>query len=358
MKKRLQNKIAGSSLTLPTTAVVVTLLWWLPQGGYSQEYLLGWLFCAMTTFVVLETSTQNVLLRIRSRMISSLLLLLMGICGFLHPIQPSTIIQFCIVLSLFFFFRTCESPRPENDTFQSYLLLSLASLLWAPILLLVPAMLWNQGILLRSLQRRSWGASFVGVLTPYALWAVIAFSLDSLPVMHLLPLPAFLQTSGQMQSFVAHAASIISPFTEPFYWQWIVDNAQSMDGTTFWPALSTGLQQRLIGHLPQSLAFLLMLLLALTGFIHYIRQSYDDKSRVRMCHYCYLFLLFVLMCWSVLTPSHVQMLFPLLILVCVPSAAHFITFTNTWFTNAWCIFLFVLSLVVAFVCMAPPSLFQ
>ncbi len=358
MKKRLQNKIASSTLTLPTTAVIVTLLWWLPQGGYSPEYLLGWSFCALTTFVVLRTAAQNVLLRVRSRMISSLLLLYMGVCGFLHPLQTGTVLQFILACSLFFYLRTSERQRPESDTFQAYLLFSLGSLFWAPVLLLTPVMMWSQGLYLRSLQRRSFGAALLGVLTPYFLWWVAAFSLDTLSLSAFLPLPAIWQDTCHMQTFVTHLTEIIAPFTEPFSWQWIVDDAHNMDGATFWPILISGLQERLLSHLSEVVAFLLIALSSLTGFIHYVRQSYDDKTRVRMCHYSYLSLLLVLLCWSVLVPAHLPLLFPMLILVCVPSAAHFIALTRTWLTNMWCLALFLLSLVVAYFQLSPPLLFQ
>ena len=42
MRRRLQNRIAESTLTLPLAAVVATLLWWLPQGGYTAMALRSW----------------------------------------------------------------------------------------------------------------------------------------------------------------------------------------------------------------------------------------------------------------------------------------------------------------------------
>ncbi|MCR5180696.1 MAG: hypothetical protein K6C30_05720 [Bacteroidaceae bacterium] len=355
MRKRLQNKIAGSVFTLPTMCVVTTFLWWLPQGGYSQEYLWGWLLCALTTFVVLETATRNHLLRVRSQLIPSLLLLFMGICGFLHPLQEGTIVQFLLSCSMFYFLRTCDCQRPELDTFHAYLLLSLASLLWAPLLLLVPVLLLSQGVYLFSLQRRSLGAVFWGAVTPYAFWIVITFSLESLAVADQLPLPTYLREVCSLQVFLQHLLAVVSPFTGGFYWQWVIDLAQTTDWATFWPTLGAGLQFRLFNHLPESLALLLVALFSLTGFVHYVNQSYDDKTRVRMCHYSYLLLIAVLALWILLVPQHLSVLFPLLVLVSIPSAAHFVALTHTWFTNAWCILLFLFSVVVAVVNLVPST---
>lgn len=53
MKRRFQNRIAESAVTLPAVCVATTLLWWLPQGAYSTDYLLGWLLCALTAYAVI-----------------------------------------------------------------------------------------------------------------------------------------------------------------------------------------------------------------------------------------------------------------------------------------------------------------
>lgn len=89
MRRRWQNKIAESSVTLPAVCVIVTLLWWLPLGSYSTAYLLGWVSCVFTAYIVIETAATCALLRIRSRMVTSLLLLLLTGCGFLHPLQTT-----------------------------------------------------------------------------------------------------------------------------------------------------------------------------------------------------------------------------------------------------------------------------
>lgn len=318
-------------MTLPTACVAATLLWWLPQGGYSTEYLLGWVACALTTYIILEMAAQNALLRVRSRMVSSLFLLVMAACGFLHPLQNGTFLILCISASFFSLLRTCEAPRPELDTMHAYLALSLGSLLWAPLLLLTPLLLWNQGVFLRSLSSRCLGAAIIGLLLPYACWATGAFAL------------------GQMTPFVEHAVAIISPFTEPFYWQWVVEPMQNAD----WNGFSEGFTRRLtdfaMSHRSEAVALLFILLLGITGFIHYLRKSYDDKIRVRMCHYCVMALQVVVLLWLVVQPHHLRELFPLLLFSVIPAAAHYIALSRTWLSSVW-IVLLLLMLVGVGVC--------
>ena len=197
MRRRLQNKIAESSVTLPAACVVATLLWWLPQGGYSAEYLLGWLACALTTYLVMETAAVNAMLRIRSRMLSSLFLFMMAAYGFLHPLQSGAVTLLLMAFAIYCFLRTYEKSRPEVDTLHAYLFLSLGSLLWPPLLMLVLVFLWSQAVYLRSLSMRSLGAALIGIVLPYGFWATGAFAL------------------GNITSFVEHATAIIAPVRLP-----------------------------------------------------------------------------------------------------------------------------------------------
>lgn len=337
MKRRFQNRIAESAVTLPTVCVATTLLWWLPQGAYSTDYLLGWLMCALTAYAVIETSATCRLIRVRSRMVSSLLLLLLAVCGFLHPLQAGTLVMACVAVSLYFLLQTYVQPRPETDVWHAYLFFSLASLFWAPVLLLTPLMLWNQGIYLRTLRGKTLVAALIGLLHPYFFWAAGALFL------------------GRADALAAHVVSILAPFAEPSCWQWVVDAAYAADFRGFWPLLVGGLQLRLQSHLPEVAALALLSLVGLTGFIHYLRKNFDDKIRVRASHYCFLATEFVVGLWLLLQPVYFRQLFPLLLLAVSPSAAHFVALTHTPWTNAWTVCLALLLLAVGIVCLVLES---
>ena len=320
--------------------MLTTLLWWLPQGGYSTEYLLGWLLCVLTAYVVIETAALNALLRVRSRMVSSLFLLLMAACGFLHPVSSGTVALFCVALSFYCLLRTYEAERPEVDTLHAYLALSLGSLLWSPLLLLTLVQLWNQGVFLRSLRWRSFGAALSGVLLPYASWAAVAFALNDI------------------QPFVDHAVGIIASVLDAFRWQWLVGLAQTAEWKAFWPQFLAALQARVTSHVPACAALLLVVLLGLTGFVHYVRSSFDDKIRVRMCHYSFMAMQLVLLLWLALVPGYFRWLFPLLLLTTAPAAAHFIAFSRSWQSSAWFLLLLLALLAVGVCTLLFPFLFD
>jgi len=363
LRQRLQNKIAESSVTLPAACVIATLLWWMPQGGYSAEYLLGWLVCALTTYLVIETAAINALLRIRSRMISSLFLLVMAACGFLHPLQTSTITMLFVAFSFYCLLRTYDEPRPEVDTLHAYLFLSLGSLLWPPLLLFALVQMWSQGVYLRSLTMRSFGAAVIGIVLPYAFWATGAFAM------------------GEIMPFVDHAIAIIEPVRGPIvnaihggallpdtYQQWLGYAPQEfVTDQNCWQATVVaaqhtdwnGFQQNVLHWIslygPQLSALVVVLLFGLTGFVHYLNKSFDDKIRVRMCYYTFMAFQVVVVVWLFCQPYHFPFLFPLLVLTTVPTAAHFIALTRTWFTNVWALLLALALIAVGVCCLVLPQ---
>ena len=303
----MQNKVAESSATLPTACVLTTILWFLPQATYSLEYLKGWVICGITTYIIIETSAKQALLRVRSRIISSLFLLLMAVSVFLHPFSTSSICQLCLIISISYVLRTYEHPKPEVHTLHTYLFIALGSLFWAPMLLLSPVILWNQGIFLRSLSWKGLGAALIGLLTPYFLWATVLTGLSIFSFFSEPCSEAALFSSAAFAPLLQHATAVIAPFYEPFDWQWNMES-----------------------HRIETAAFGFTLLLSLTGFIHYLRKSYDDKIRVRMCMYTFILLSLLFLALVILLPQNMPTLMFLLIMCSAPLVGHYYALARGW----------------------------
>ncbi len=338
MKQRLQNRIAESSVTLPFAIVVATLLWWLPQGRFSTFYLYGWLTFALATYAVMELSARNALLRIRSRMISSVFVLLVGTFGFLHPFQEDNIVMLLMAFFLFSLMGSYEKTDKPAYAFYATLFFSLSSIIWAPLLLFFPIILFCQAHFMRCLSMRTFGADIIGILFPYWIWLTVAMLL------------------GRTTELVTHLSTIISPFSEPFYWQWVIDLAYQTDWHGFQEAFPVQLNSRLTPYyiyIPKLSALILTLLLGLTGLVHYSRKNFDDKTRVRMCYNCMLLMQVVLTLWLLIQPQHFNILFPMLLLTSVPAAAHFFALTHTFLTNLWFIICSLLIILVGVCNLAP-----
>ena len=107
MKLSFQKSIASSQVTLPIVAAVVFILWFLPPTANTQlpDYGLwrhvpsflqegnwalsiGAICAALAVYLMAELNNANVLLRVNSRMLSSMLVLLLGLAVMCHRFQP------------------------------------------------------------------------------------------------------------------------------------------------------------------------------------------------------------------------------------------------------------------------------
>lgn len=358
MRQRWQNRVSESSWTLPIACVISTLTWWLPGGNLSIAYAVGWLLCALTSYIIIEMNAINGLLRIRSRMVSALFLLWMSACGFLHPVQSGTVIMLCLAVSFYSILNTNSNPQPEVSTFHSYLALSLGSLLWPPFLLLVPVILWNQSTFLRSLTLKSMNAAIIGILLPYLFWgcsiitvvcfSVITTSLNDTPLSY----------QAAFQPMISHVTAVIDPIHDSNLWHWFATHMPEASWDSFKSAVKALVRHHFDAHPAECVSLICLTLTGVTGFIHYTHKSYDDKIRVRMCHYCFLSMQVVILLWLIIQPTHYTHLFPLLLLTTIPSAAHFIALTHTWLSNSWSIILMLLLVVTAIFSFVLPIIYD
>lgn len=310
-----------------------------------MPYLLGWVVCATGMFFIVETTAQNVLIRVRSRMISSLFLLLMAACGFLHELCPALLVQLSFIVALYSLLRTCEKARPELDTFHAYLALSLGSLLWPPLLWLALPLLLVQSIFLRSLTLRSFGAVVIGLVVPYVFWATILFLM------------------GDISLLVSHAREIIAPVLSLVgQVRHETELAQTFEASAWaniqGERLTAYATHIIINRKAELAALVLIVLTGATGSAFYVSNSYDDKIRVRMCHYSFLLLFGWLAVWLAVQPWQFSWLFPLLLFVVVPSAAYWLTFSRSWIARAWFVVLIFLWLLVAFLSLTPSPVLE
>lgn len=349
MRRRLQNKIAESTWTLPVAAVFAALWWLLPFAQRWQEPV-GLAVCLFTTYVLMEVNSTNALLRVRSRMVSTLFLMLMTAMAWLHPFNWASVAVACLSLSFNHLFLTYGQRDAVFPTFYTHLFVSLASFVWPPLLWLSVVLWWNQAVFLRAMSWRCCWSAFFGLVLPYFFWGcweLSTFSFGSEWV------------AGPPVSFVTQGAGIIAPFVGPVKAiqageipladVWLNLNQELVDADRDVRVVFAAHRPWLVAHLYQLASTAFVLLLGLTGFVHYLRQNYDDRISVRMCHYSFLLMDVVVVMWILLSPTSWPHLFPLLILLIAPSAAHFFSLTRTGLTNAWfvlCMLLWLLLLLM------------
>lgn len=296
MKKHLQNRVAESILTLPVAAVV-NLLVWVAVGLFVHQWWIQLGSMACTSLVMIELSNSNVLLRIRSRMVTSTFLLLSAACSFLFSSLPGGIVSLCLVCSLYLLFHTYQNTSAVRLTYYAYLILSLSSLFTIQTLYFTP-LFWLLSLTqLQSLRFRTWMASLLGLLTPY--WFILPWLLYQ----------------NDFQPFADHFTELVS-FLEPF------DFA-------------------LIGIQPLC-SFIFIDLLAIASLIHFLMHGFEDRIRVRQLYGFFIWTGLAASLFLIVQPQFFDLLLRIIIICASPLIAHFFTFTHSRFTNV----LFIVSLIL------------
>ncbi len=307
-RKRFQNKVAASGVTLPAAAVLATLSWWV-HGEADSHLLGGWLLCAVTTAIVAETNNAYSLIRIRTRLTSVVFLLGLAVMPWVHPFGNAGVAMACVAGSLYFLFRTYQLTEPVGDTFRAHLLLGIGSLLFPPLPVLVPFYLLCMGFYLRSLGLRAFVAALLALVLPYWFWAAGCLYLEDFG-----PLTAHFETFA-LPTWQDVAALTTLPLQQKLVW----------GCTTLFTLVST---------------------------VYYLRTYYNDKIRTRMFCYiliCQFFVLEVLLC---LQPQYFVEWLALLHLTGSFLTSHYFAVTRSRLTNL----LFILTLFI-WVALAALSLY-
>ena len=288
------------------------ILWFLPSGTYSSGGLVSLVLVLLTAYLSSETDNTYQLLRVRSRMIASVWLFGAACMGVFHSFHPIAVAVFCLAVSYYFLFRTYQQPMPVADVFHAFLLLSLGSIFYAPLLIFVPFYWWYLLVFMRSMSLRVFSASIVGAILPFWFWVGWLLWQEDL-----------------------------SPF-EVWWGQMTLIGQPNL-------ALYAD-KAGIIRNMP----YLLLLFLSVWTFVYYHLYRYDDKIRSRMMFYIYMFQTVIVITLYFFMPDPMQIV-PLLLFNATPLLAHYFTLCNTWL----CLVAFFLSLLaflgVAFQTLLPET---
>jgi len=204
--------------------------------------------------------------------------------------MEGAIVLLCFAASLLTLFQTYQDKEAVGWTFYTYVCLSLSSLVNIHMLWFVPIYWMIQAFFIYSLSWRPFFASILGLLLPY--WFMITWVLW--------------RYGGNFMPFLKH-------------FQPLGDIQMPADHFS----LST----------PQYLTFAYVFILALTGTIHYLRTSYNDRIRTRQIFYTLILFDFIVAIILMVLPQHYDILMRVMIVLTSPLIGHFISLTNTRFTN-------------------------
>lgn len=286
--KGLRTSLTTGGYALPLAAVMAAALWAVFSDGVEASWG-GAAVAAATVYLLVELNNRNALLRVRSRMISTTYLWLLAACPFLFEWSAATLPAAAVAASFFPLFAAYQNPRAAAAIFHVGLLLSLASLVWHPLLLLLPFVMLCLGGPLRALSLRTLSALLLGALVPYWFAA------------------GWLWYTGQIE---AYAASFAAAFR-------------------FAPADYAAVPLNLVATAG------VVALLALAAILHFVRTAYNDKIRTRMLFYSFIIIETALLAALALVPSRADVLLRLLLVATAPLVGHHLTLGRGRLVTVW-----------------------
>lgn len=300
MIKRTQNRIAESRWALPICAAY-TLLICLISGLFSEGIWAQLALTAIATLLMVELNNRNSLIRIYSRMVSCSFLVMTMMTP--HKIES---IDGCIVSMCFvaFYLALCNAYQDKKATgyvLWAFAAIGVASIVWIQILLFIPVLWVLTATNILAMSLRTFVASILGVIMPY--WFLSAYYIYI----------------GDIMPIVDHIATIAN--FEPLF---IYKNCSIND---FLP-----------------LCFII--LLAITGSIHFLRTSYKDKIRTRMIYEMFITMTVATIVLIILQPQHANIATHMLIISTAPLIGHFLALTSTKITNIASLTFMAIALVI------------
>lgn len=298
-RNRFQNQVAESPVTLPVCAALATILWWWPQQAFTPDNIIGWALCAFTAYINMETNGIQHIIRIRTRMMACIWLILASCLTFMHSLGSPSICAVCMAMSYYLLFRCYQLYDATVWIFHSFVFLGIGSL-FSPVMLPMGVLFYVYLIgFLRALTWRGFWASILGIALPYWCWATWCFFMEKID-----PLFDFMT-----MHFIWHSVSWLGIINLPLAWM-----------------VSAGL----------------IFLLGLVGVFHYLNTKYNDKIRVRMILYIYCIQTVLLFLYLLLQPQEFETTVSLLLVSACPLIAHYFSLTKSWLSNAF----FIISLLL------------
>ena len=295
-------------MVLPVMAVIALAVWIL-CGAFANGWWLQMACFALTVYLLVELSNRMALLRVRSRMVSSVFIALSSAACRLYPSTEGAIVQLCFVVMLAILFTTYQDRNAPGHCFYAMLSLGIASLFAPCVLLFFPVILLLLATQLQAFSGRNVTGMLFGLLLPYWLLlpiqigvAMQLFGESALGQLTFLPFHYL-----QSETFHALTVSVATVFSHPQL-------------RLFAPATSF------------FIAFVVVLTIA--GTLHFWQISYEEKIQVRLLYGFFISMTTATLCAIALLPGQSDVLLRVFILCSSPVIAHFFTFTSSRLSNA------------------------
>lgn len=308
--KRFQRRIANSRWTALCTSIIAIGIWALAWLSNRQpDVVESSVGIAVAAVLMGQLNNAHALIRIYSRMIMCSFLVMATAATFLFADTTFALTALFSTIFYTFIFRCYQDKESPGWTFYAYLAVGIISVFWIQVLFFLPILWIVNGNNLMAMSMRNIAASLLGLVAPY--WFLFAWY-------------AF---TGDFNAFLHHFADI-AVFQRPM-------DLASLDAH-------------------QLIALGFVLIIAITGFIHYGNTSHRDSIRTRMFYEVFITVDVTAIVFLILQPQHYAPLYGIMAVNTAPLIGHFIALTDTRWTNRYTIALiFVAAIITGFNLLMP-----
>lgn len=285
------------------------LVIWLLNGLINHRWWLQAGIFFLTVYLIIELSNSNALLRVRSRMVSSVFILLTCATSFTFGSLTGGLTQLFTVAALLALFQTYQEPQAAEKVYYTFLFWSLGSIPFVQLLYFVPLLWILMATQLQSLSIRTLSASFFGLATPYwffTLWCTY---------------------QQDFSWFISHFSALAS-----------------------WGEAATPLT---VG---QWAVIVFTLILTVISMFHFWQYSFEDKIRIRLLYGFFIAMTLACTTFLIIQPQHFDPMIRLVFIMASPLIAHFFTLTSNRFTNIFFFVALAIAVIITIINLWMPSL--
>lgn len=331
---RLNNRIAGSTLTLPVTIIAGIAVW---ATGIAEVWTVvpEFLITLFITYVLMETDNRYALMRVRTRIVPSIFFVALTILA--DGVMPvrSYVLATMILLSVAALFKCYERADAALHVFHSYLCLGVAICLMPSLTIYIPLYWFFIAGYLRAMSLRNMSASILAL----ALGALgyVLFTTDWYWLTDIITTASahrYDAVYALSSAVLSRYTSIVQTFSLPDTTEYITRWQTTVYGISFTDK--------------QTLSWIIATIWGCVGICHYGLRCYDDKIRTRMYIYIMCVIWYTTQVLIVAQPWHLSTLLPMLWITTALFTGHHWATSRSLLTMLWCC-TFVLASIICYI---------
>lgn len=151
------------------------------EGAAMLQNLIALLLILIIAIIILIIHSKYNFLRKRTMISATLFVIMAGGLTHIHSLHPVYFGAGLVILSLYRLFSAYDQPKPYSAAFDAGFLLSLATLFYYSLVVLLPALIIGIGILSRDNRWREYMVVLIGFILPLLFALSYSFFVDQLP---------------------------------------------------------------------------------------------------------------------------------------------------------------------------------